>query len=64
MFQWDPAKVVSQRQGIEEWQARSILKLFDQENTLPFIARYRKDETGNLQVEKIREIQNIYSQIK
>ncbi|KAG7158514.1 S1 RNA-binding domain-containing protein 1-like [Homarus americanus] len=38
--------------------------MFDQENTLPFIARYRKDKTGNMEVEKLREIQNSYSQLK
>ena len=64
MFEWEAAKVISERQNVEEWKVRSVLNLFDQENTLPFIARYRTDSTGNLQVEKIREIQNTYSQIK
>ena len=64
IFEWDPAAVISERQGLQEWQVRSVIDLFDKENTLPFIARYRKEKTGNLEVEKLREIQNGYSQLK
>lgn len=56
--------MVAERQGVEEWQAKSVINMFDMENTLPFIARYRKEKTGNLEVEKLREIQNSYSQLK
>ena len=64
IFEWDPAKIISERQCVNEWQARSVIHLFEEENTLPFIARYRKDKTGNMEVEKLREIQNSYSQLK
>ncbi|XP_068247368.1 S1 RNA-binding domain-containing protein 1 [Palaemon carinicauda] len=63
-FVWDAAKVISERVGVEEWAARNTITMFDQENTLPFVARYRKDKTGNMEVEKLREIQNCYSQLK
>ncbi|KAK3857870.1 hypothetical protein Pcinc_035916 [Petrolisthes cinctipes] len=64
VFEWDPAMVIAERQSIEPWVARNVLTMFDQENTLPFIARYRKDKTDNMEVEKLREIQNSYSQLK
>ncbi|KAL7639440.1 UNVERIFIED_CONTAM: hypothetical protein RMT77_009941 [Armadillidium vulgare] len=64
IFEWDPSKVIAERQGVEEWQAKNVINMFDQENTLPFIARYRKEKTGNMEVEKLREIQNSYSQLK
>ncbi|KAK7082641.1 Nucleic acid binding [Halocaridina rubra] len=64
VFEWDPAKVISERQGVDEWVAHNVLNMFDQENTLPFIARYRKEKTGNMEVQKLREIQNAYSQLK
>lgn len=64
IFEWDPAKVIASRQGVDEWVAKNVVNMFDQENTLPFIARYRKEKTGNMEVEKLREIQNAYSQLK
>ncbi|CAL4124636.1 unnamed protein product [Meganyctiphanes norvegica] len=64
VFEWDPAKVIAARQGVDEWVAKNVVNMFDQENTLPFIARYRKEKTGNMEVEKLREIQNTYSQLK
>lgn len=64
VFEWDPARVIAERLNVEEWVAHNVVNMFDQENTLPFIARYRKEKTGNMDVEKLREIQNSYSQLK
>ncbi|QJS97405.1 RNA-binding transcriptional accessory protein [Dolosigranulum pigrum] len=38
-------------------QVRTVLSLLDDGNTVPFIARYRKDQTGALDEVQIREIQ-------
>ena len=35
---------------------KSVLELLDQGNTIPFIARYRKEVTGGLDEEQINEI--------
>ena len=37
-------------------QIENTVKLFDEGATVPFIARYRKEVTGNLDEEQIREI--------
>src|SRR5262245_20056152 len=37
-------------------QVRAAVKLFDEGNTLPFIARYRKEATGGLDEDHLREI--------
>jgi len=34
--------------NIKEWQAKSVIELIDDGNTIPFIARYRKEATGEL----------------
>jgi len=39
-------------------QVESALRLLDAGNTIPFITRYRKDQTGGLDEEQIREIQD------
>ncbi len=41
---------------IEINKVKAAVKLLEEDNTIPFIARYRKEETGNLNEEEIREI--------
>lgn len=46
---------------IKESQVSSTLGLLEQGNTVPFIARYRKEATGGLDEEQIRVIQENYT---
>ena len=43
--------------GVPLRQIQSVLELLDEGNTVPFITRYRKDQTGGLDEEQIRQIQ-------
>src|SRR5690625_4817450 len=45
---------------IREGQVEHVLSLLKEGNTVPFIARYRKDQTGALDEEQIREISKVY----
>ena len=45
---------------ITEKQVEVVLSLLQEENTIPFIARYRKEATGALDEEKIRSIAEVY----
>ena len=45
---------------VKEKQVESVLKLLEEENTVPFIARYRKEATGALDEEQIRSINEVY----
>lgn len=40
--------------SIREEQARAVIRLIEEGNTIPFIARYRKEATGNLNDETLR----------
>lgn len=40
---------------IENWQVKKVIDLIDEGNTIPFIARYRKDVTGSLNDETLRK---------
>ena len=42
---------------LREQQVRQVTALLDDGNTVPFITRYRKEQTGNLDEEAIRQIQ-------
>ena len=46
--------------NIKNSQVNSVLKLLSEGNTIPFIARYRKEATGNLDEEQIRKINEVY----
>ncbi len=46
--------------NIKVYQVESVLKLLEEGNTIPFIARYRKEVTGNLDEEQIRSINEVY----
>lgn len=41
---------------IEKWQAEAAIKLIDEGNTIPFISRYRKEVTGSLNDEVLRDL--------
>jgi len=51
------AKTVAQELGIKPHQVEQTIKLLDEGNTVPFIARYRKELTGQLDETQIREIE-------
>ncbi len=41
---------------LRPWQVSAVIELMDDGNTLPFIARYRKEKTGSLDEEQLRDI--------
>lgn len=47
---------ISAEQNVRVAQIQAVLKLIEEGGTVPFIARYRKEVTGNLDEEKIRSI--------
>lgn len=46
--------------SIQEQQIQNVLSLLEEGATVPFIARYRKEKTGGLNEEQIREISKVY----
>ena len=52
---------LSQKLNIKVSQVESVLKLLNEGNTIPFIARYRKEATNALTEDYIREIENTYT---
>lgn len=41
---------------VEKWQVEAAIKLIDEGNTIPFISRYRKEVTGSLNDEQLRNL--------
>lgn len=57
-------KQLSQELKISENQVNNVIKLIDDGNTIPFIARYRKEMTGSLDDEILREFQERLTYIR
>ncbi len=49
-------KIIAEELGIKEKQVENAIKLIDEGNTIPFIARYRKEVTGGLSDEILRDL--------
>ena len=52
--------IVSEKTGIKEEYVKVVLSLFEEGCTIPFIARYRKEKTNNLDEDQIRSIEKTY----
>ncbi len=54
-------KEITQELQVKQYQVEAVLKLLEDGNTIPFIARYRKEATGALDEEQIKSIEEVYS---
>lgn len=52
----DILKKLTDELGIQSWQTEAAVKLIDEGNTIPFISRYRKEATGSLNDEVLRNL--------
>lgn len=49
------AETLEKELNLKNWQVKKVINLIDDGNTIPFIARYRKDVTGSLNDEALRK---------
>lgn len=47
---------ITETLGVKKWQVEAAVQLLDEGNTIPFIARYRKEATGTLNDEQLRTL--------
>ena len=52
----DIEQVLANELNIKPWQANAAISLINEDNTIPFIARYRKEATGGLDDEILRKL--------
>ena len=52
----DIAAKLAEELEIKKWQVEAVIKLIDEGNTIPFIARYRKEAHGSLDDEQLRNL--------
>ncbi len=47
---------ITEELKVQKWQVEAAVKLIDEGNTIPFISRYRKEVTGSLNDEQLRDL--------
>lgn len=52
----DIIQKITEELQVKKWQVDAAVKLIDEGNTIPFIARYRKEATGTLNDEQLRKL--------
>ncbi|KAK2498234.1 hypothetical protein MC885_006218, partial [Smutsia gigantea] len=61
---WDIVQVLSERTNIELWVCANIIRLFNDDNTIPFIIRYRKELINNLDADALREVRQTLEELR
>ncbi len=56
-------KLTATRAGVPTSQTKKVIDLLEEGNTVPFIARYRKEATGSLDEVQIKAIEDAYSYV-
>ncbi len=54
----DIVKILVDELGLKTQDVKNVISLLDEGNTIPFIARYRKEQTGEMQDVTLRELFN------
>ena len=60
----DPVLFVVEKSGADSRAVKNLLELLDDGATVPFIARYRKEKTGNMDEVRIAEIKTCYARFQ
>lgn len=58
------AEHIASELNLRPFQATAVITLLDEGNTIPFIARYRKEKTGSLDEEQIRHVQELVDKLR
>ncbi|MBD5460339.1 MAG: RNA-binding transcriptional accessory protein [Lachnospiraceae bacterium] len=60
----DIALKITEELKVQKWQVEAAVKLIDEGNTIPFISRYRKEATGSLDDEQLRNLHERLSYLR
>lgn len=57
-------EIIDQTMPYKKHQIEAVLKMLEEGNTVPFIARYRKERTGSLDEVQIKDISDAYQRVE
>lgn len=62
--EWTDVEYISEIHNVDIHIARNVVKLFNSDNTIPFIARYRKNMIGSMEPDQLRALKDSFEQAK
>ncbi|KAM7408426.1 hypothetical protein PAMA_002243 [Pampus argenteus] len=60
---WDPIELLSILTCVERWVCVNIILLLREENTVPFMVRYRKEMINQMDADAVRDVQLVYDEL-
>ncbi|XP_044069334.1 S1 RNA-binding domain-containing protein 1 [Siniperca chuatsi] len=60
---WDLIELLSTLTCVERWVCVNVITLLREENTVPFMVRYRKDMINHMDADAIRDVQLVYEEL-
>ncbi|XP_057703658.1 S1 RNA-binding domain-containing protein 1 isoform X1 [Corythoichthys intestinalis] len=60
---WDLIEVLSIQTCVERWVCANVVKLLREENTVPFMVRYRKEMINHMDADAVRDVQLVYEEL-
>uniref|UniRef100_A0A7N9ATN7 S1 RNA binding domain 1 n=1 Tax=Mastacembelus armatus TaxID=205130 RepID=A0A7N9ATN7_9TELE len=60
---WDMMELLSTLTCVERWVCVNIITLLREENTVPFIVRYRKEMINHMDADAIRDVQLVFEEL-
>uniref|UniRef100_A0A3Q2DDD0 S1 RNA-binding domain-containing protein 1 n=1 Tax=Cyprinodon variegatus TaxID=28743 RepID=A0A3Q2DDD0_CYPVA len=60
---WDVVEVLSTQTCVEQWVCANIIMLLREENTVPFMVRYRKDMINHMDADAVRDVQMVFEEL-
>ncbi|KAM9345125.1 S1 RNA-binding domain-containing protein 1 [Symphorus nematophorus] len=61
---WDLIEVLSILTCVERWVCVNIIMLLREENTVPFMVRYRKEMINHMDADAVRDVQLVYEELR
>ncbi|XP_054655194.1 S1 RNA-binding domain-containing protein 1 [Dunckerocampus dactyliophorus] len=60
---WDTIEVLSTLTCVERWVCGNVVTLLREENTVPFMVRYRKEMINHMDADAVRDVQLVYEEL-
>ncbi|XP_071336250.1 S1 RNA-binding domain-containing protein 1 [Trachinotus anak] len=60
---WDLTELLSTLTCVEQWVCVNIIVLLREENTVPFMVRYRKEMINHMDADAVRDVQLVYEEL-
>lgn len=62
--EWTTIDYISEINKVDKHIVKRVLKLFQEDNTIPFVARYRKNMTGSMEPDQLRALKESFEEAK